>query len=114
MNERSVGTLTEERAAAFLLEQGLTVLAKNYRCKTGEIDLIAKEADGTMVFAEVKYRRTDSYGLPEEAVGRKKQETIKRAAMWYLREQRMSDETAMRFDVIAMDTNEIRWYRDAF
>ncbi len=97
-----------------MTEQGLTVLERNYRTRVGEIDLIAKSPDGVIVFAEVKYRRSDRYGLPEEAVGIKKQETIRRTAMWYLRERKMSPETAMRFDVIAMDSNEIRWYRDAF
>lgn len=97
-----------------MTEQGLTVLERNYRTRVGEIDLIAKSPDGVIVFAEVKYRRSDRYGLPEEAVGIKKQETIRRTAIWYLRERKMSPETAMRFDVIAMDSNEIRWYRDAF
>ncbi|MBO4696847.1 MAG: YraN family protein [Lachnospiraceae bacterium] len=114
MNERSVGTLTEERASEYMTKQGYTVLARNYRAVTGEIDLITQSPDGTIVFAEVKYRRSDRYGLPEEAVSLKKQETIRRTALWYLRERKMSPETAVRFDVIAMDTNEIRWYRDAF
>lgn len=114
MNERSVGTRTEERASEFMTEQGLTVLARNYRTKVGEIDLIAESPDGVIVFAEVKYRRSDRYGLPEEAVGIRKQETIRKTALWFLRERKLSPESAVRFDVIAMDSNEIRWYRDAF
>lgn len=114
MNERSVGTRTEERASEFMTEQGLTVLARNYRTKVGEIDLIAESPDGVIVFAEVKYRRSERYGLPEEAVGIRKQETIRKTALWFLRERKLSPESAVRFDVIAMDSNEIRWYRDAF
>ena len=114
MNKRSVGALTEARASEFLAEHGLTVTERNYRTKTGEIDLIAVSGDGTVVFAEVKYRRSNDYGLPEEAVSTKKMETIRKTAMWYMRERKMSPEAAVRFDIIAMDSNEIRWYRDAF
>ncbi len=90
------------------------MLKRNYRCKSGEIDLIAADRDGTLVFTEVKYRRTPYMGYPEEAVGLRKQETIRRAALWYLKEQRLSPDVPMRFDVIAMDSKEIRWHRDAF
>ncbi len=114
MNERSVGTLTEERASEFLSGNGLTIVMKNYRCRIGEIDLIARDTDGTLVFAEVKYRRTKSLGLPEEAVGSRKQDIIRKVALWYLTEHRLSTESAMRFDVIAMDSEEIRWYQNAF
>ena len=114
MNERSVGTLTEERASEYLTCNGLQVLERNYRCKIGEIDIVARDADGTFVFVEVKYRRTRNLGLPEEAVGIRKQEIIRRTALWYLTEHRYSPESAMRFDVIAMEPDEIRWYRNAF
>lgn len=114
MNQRSVGTLTEARASEFLKRNGLRILARNYHCKSGEIDIIAADTDGTIVFVEVKYRRTDAYGLPEEAVSAGKQLVLQRAAMWYLKEQRLSLESAVRFDVIAMDSEEIRWYQNAF
>lgn len=114
MNERSVGTRTEEHASEFLEKNGLTILCRNYRCRLGEIDIVAKEDDGTLVFAEVKYRRTVERGLPEEAVNIRKQEIIRKTALWYLTEHGLSPESAVRFDVIAMDTREIRWYRDAF
>ena len=76
MNERSVGSLTEERAAKYLTEQGITVLETNYRCPLGEADIVGKDTDGTIVFAEVKFRRSLSYGLPEEAVHATKQISI--------------------------------------
>ena len=114
MNERSVGSLTEERAAKYLTEQGITVLETNYRCRLGEADIVGREADGTVVFVEVKFRRSSSYGLPEEAVNTTKQNKIRRTALYYLTEHRLSQETAVRFDVVAMDSTEIRWYRDAF
>lgn len=114
MNERSVGSLTEERAAKYLTEQGITVLETNYRCPLGEADIVGKDTDGTIVFAEVKFRRSLSYGLPEEAVHTTKQNKLRRTALYYLTEHRLSPETALRFDVVAMDSTEIRWYRDAF
>ena len=114
MNKRTVGSETEARASEYLKRQGLRILTKNYRCRLGEIDLIAEEPDGTIVFAEVKYRRTDASGFPEEAVDFRKQETIRRTALWYLTERRMSPDSAMRFDVIAMDSTEIRWHKNAF
>lgn len=114
MNKRTVGSETEARASEYLMSQGLRIVVKNYRCRLGEIDLIAAESDGTVVFAEVKYRRTNASGYPEEAVDFKKQETIRRAALWYLKEHRLSSESPMRFDVIAIDSTEIRWHKNAF
>ena len=114
MNKRTVGSETEARASEYLMSQGLRIVVKNYRCRLGEIDLIAAEPDGTVVFAEVKYRRTNASGYPEEAVDFRKQETIRRAALWYLTEHRLSPESPMRFDVIAIDSTEIRWHKNAF
>lgn len=114
MNERSVGTLTEQRAAEYLTAKGLRILEMNYRCRIGEIDIIADAPDGTLVFAEVKYRRSELYGLPEEAVGSRKANNIRKVALWYLTERGLTQDSAMRFDVVAMDSREIRWYPNAF
>ncbi len=113
MNKRTVGRITEDRAATFLQEQGYGLIAQNVSCRIGEIDIVATEGD-TLVFAEVKYRRTDAYGLPEQAVGIKKQVTIRRCAQWYMQRNRIPEDVPVRFDVIAMDEHEIRLYRDAF
>jgi TIGR00252 family protein len=113
MNKRTVGAQTEERAARYLEKQGYALVARNYRCYCGEIDIVAEDG-GAVVFIEVKYRRTAEYGTPEQAVDAHKQARIRRAAMCFLKEQGFSDDTAMRFDVIAMDEREIRLYRDAF
>ena len=71
MNKRLVGSAHEEQAAAFLRGQGMQILFRNYRCRVGEIDLIARDGD-TLVFIEVKYRYSDRYGWGEEHVGKKK------------------------------------------
>lgn len=72
MNRRKEGAYYENLVAEYLKTQGYEILEKNYRCRIGEIDLIAKEGE-TLVFVEVKYRRDDKMGNPKEAVDRKKQ-----------------------------------------
>ena len=71
------------RAAACLEEKGYRILERNYRCGHGEVDLIASK-DGWIVFVEVKYRKTNSMGLPQEAVNRRKQQRISRAASFFI------------------------------
>jgi len=113
MNKRAVGSVTEERAEAYLAGLGYEPIERNYQCRCGEIDLIAKDGE-YLVFVEVKYRRTEEFGLPEEAVTVRKRDRIRRAAEWYLKQRRIPDGTPVRFDVVAMDAQEIRIYRDAF
>lgn len=116
-NKRTVGACYEEKAAAYLAQQGLEILKRNYRCRVGEIDIIARDGP-YCVFCEVKYRYDESAGDPAEAVDVKKQQTLRRAASWYLREQGFSEDMPCRFDVIAAmgagDTLRLRWIRDAF
>ena len=100
------------RAAACLEEKGYRILERNYRCGHGEVDLIASK-DGWIVFVEVKYRKTDSMGLPQEAVNRRKQQRISRAALFYLTEHSLA-ENRIRFDVIAILGEKITQLEDAF
>ena len=86
MNKRKTGQEQEAKAACFLKTQGYQILERNYRCKKGEIDLIAWEGQ-YLVFVEVKYRSTNESGLPEEAVDLRKQRQISRVAAWYLTEK---------------------------
>lgn len=113
-NNRKKGARKEAQAAAWLEGKGLQILERNYRCKKGEIDLIARE-NGTYVFLEVKYRKGDGCGHPAEAVDEKKQKRISGSALWYLA-RRGALEAPCRFDVIAVDGEEGRicWYRNAF
>lgn len=113
MNRRRLGTEKEEEAAAFLTAQGYRVLTRNFRCRLGEIDLIAKEED-CLVFVEVKYRSGRGVGLPEEAVDLKKQRTISKVAMYYLMTHVGRTDIPCRFDVVAIDGKEIRLHRNAF
>lgn len=113
MNKRKTGQEQEVKAACFLKTQGYQILERNYRCKKGEIDLIAREGQ-YLVFVEVKYRSTNESGLPEEAVDLRKQRQISRVAAWYLAEKGLDIYTPCRFDVVAIEREEIRLYRDAF
>ena len=113
MNNRERGTTEEQLAADFYEAQGYTVLQKNYRRKTGEIDLIVR-SEKILVFCEVKYRKTLKYGDPAEAVTAEKQARIYRTAQWYLKENRIPLNAPMRFDVVSITGNQIRLIENAF
>ena len=101
LNSRQrLGRSGEEKVAGYLQKKGYTILVKNYRCKAGEIDIIARDG-AELVFIEVKTRSSLNFGFPAEAVTRRKQRQISRAAQWYLAEQQLFDVPA-RFDVIAV------------
>lgn len=113
MNKRKIGSITEEMAAVYLKEQGVHIVEKNFRNRYGEIDLIGYDG-AYLVFFEVKYRTTCRSGCPEEAVGLQKQKQICRVADYYRCTHRISLQTPIRYDVIAMEQDTIRWYQNAF
>ena len=112
-NKRLLGTQKEQQAAAYLESAGFEILERNYRCRTGEIDLIAKEG-GYLVFVEVKYRATGAKGSALEAVDRKKAAQVRRVAGIYLYEKRLSEHTPCRFDAVGIDREAVTHIRDAF
>jgi putative endonuclease len=99
-NRQRLGQSGEETVARYLEKNGYTILIKNYRCKIGEIDIIARDG-ADLVFIEVKTRSGLGYGSPAAAVTLRKQRQITRAAQWYLAEQQFFDVPA-RFDVISV------------
>jgi putative endonuclease len=103
MNKSKLGVWGEKRAVKYLRERGALILAVNFRCKAGEIDIIAREG-GTVLFIEVKTRRGLSRGLPCESVGAGKQRRIARAAGVYLSAAGYGDgrrpDDDFRFDII--------------
>lgn len=113
MNKRKVGTAHEAQAIRFLQNKGYTVLERNFRCKVGEIDLVALDGE-YLVFIEVKFRKTSGSGYPEEAVGAAKQRKISRTAEYYCMTRGISPDAGIRFDVIAIDGGQIRCYKNAF
>lgn len=112
MNKRASGASGENAACEALIKAGLTILARNYRRSTGEIDIIAKDKR-TIAFIEVKKRSTLRFGRPAEAVDRAKQMHILRTAMIYLAENGLED-APVRFDVVEVLPTGIRHLRAAF
>ncbi len=94
------GKSGEDLAARYLKKNGYQVLCRNYRSPFGEIDIIARDAD-TLVFVEVKSRRTASYGHPKYAITYAKQEKISKTALYYLKINGQSNSKA-RFDVVTI------------
>jgi len=117
MNARQIFGLDGEQAAErHLREAGYRVLLRNYRCRSGEIDLIAFDGE-VLVFVEVKARSAGGYGDPFDAVDDHKQHRIIRAAEWYIHENGLYDRNA-RFDVVGVwrEGGQLRCelIRDAF
>lgn len=99
---KGTGELGEEVAANFMIGHGYRILERNFRCKGGEVDIIARDpGDKSLVFIEVKTRRGLAYGVPQLAVTPFKQRQISKAALTWLSKNRMHDTNA-RFDVIAI------------
>lgn len=113
MNTRLIGSKFEEKAAVYLAKRGYRILERNYRCRFGEIDLIALH-QGYLVFVEVKYRSSLKNGIPGAAVDKPKQRKISRTALWYRMKQNIPEEMPCRFDVVGITPADIKLYRNAF
>ena len=112
INKRTIGTENEKKAAAFLVEKGYEILEFNFRCKSGEIDIVARHED-YLVFVEVKYRDNTRKGYPLEAISVQKQRTISKCAMYYIMKYGL-DNFPVRFDVVGILKNEIQLIQNAF
>lgn len=113
MNKRSMGTEKENLACQFLMMQGVKILDKNFACKIGEIDLIGLHED-YLVFFEVKYRKNDIYGYPQEAVSKNKRRKICRTSGYYMMQKGYGEPIKVRYDVVSILGNQIRWDKNAF
>ena len=113
MNRRQTGTAYERRAGEYLKEQGYELIGYNFRCRQGEIDIIAR--DGRyLVFVEVKYRADNAAGNPLEAVTAAKQRTISKVASYYCLTHGYGTSTPCRFDVAAVLGEQIKVIQNAF
>lgn len=111
-NNRRVGGAQETRAKAELERLGYKILKQNFRCRIGEIDMIALHK-GYLVFIEVKYRKNSKTGYAAEAVTWKKQQIISRVADYYIRTH-CRKIPSCRFDVAAIDGAVFSVYENAF
>ncbi len=106
------GAQYEDQALQFLLDQGLTLIARNYRCKCGELDLLMEEK-GVLIIVEVRYRKNNRYGSALESVTTTKQSRIVAATKNYIVAHKIDQ--PIRFDVVAItgDTHP-DWVKNAF
>ncbi len=110
------GKSGEEIALGLLKKSGYKILARNYRTRLGEIDIVACDKD-TICFIEVKSRHSDKFGSPQEAVLKSKQRQISKAALVFLKEKNLLDRKA-RFDVVSVlsadEAPKLELIRNAF
>ncbi len=113
-NCREIGTAYEKKAVLFLQNQGYQIIKQNFRCRQGEIDIIAKDRE-YLVFIEVKYRKNAYEGAALEAVTPQKQHKIMRTAKYYLYTTASEGfERPCRFDVIAFEGEKMIHIQNAF
>ena len=108
-----MGTAYEKMAGEYLKTQGYEILQYNFRCRMGEIDIIAKD-HGYLVFIEVKYRNTAVSGSALTAVTPAKQRVISRVAEYFLAAEYHNVDLLCRFDVIGIDGDQFTWIKNAF
>ena len=109
---QEVGQRAEDRAQARLIAHGLQPVTRNYRCRGGEIDLVMRDGD-CLVFVEVRFRRSNSFGGALSSIDARKQRRLTLAAQHYL--ARHGWQGPCRFDVMAFDSESREtWIRDAF
>ncbi len=113
LNKRYIGTKYEQEAAKYLENRGYRILARNYRCRQGEIDLIAAH-EGYLVFVEVKFRSDARKGYGSEAVDVRKQRRIIRCAAWYMGREQIPENTPCRFDVLSFLGEQPTLIQNAF
>lgn len=108
-----MGAVWEQKAAEYLEARGMKIKEHNFRNRQGEIDIIGYH-DGYLVFVEVKYRSGNDKGYAAEAVDYRKQRQICKVADYYRYIHRLGENIAVRYDVIAVQGEEIEWLQNAF
>jgi putative endonuclease len=109
---RDIGKVKEDLALKYLKNKGLRLIEANFNCRYGELDLIMSESE-VLVFVEVKYRGSKSFGGALNAVSNTKQRKLTRTALYYMQQKELCDHQA-RFDVLAIDGDDIQWIQNAF
>lgn len=112
MTTVEAGACAETTATRILTAHGYRIVERNYSCKLGEIDIVARDGD-VLVFVEVRSRGDADHGDAAEMVHRRKQRQVARVAQWYLID-REPEHDECRFDVVAITGDHAELYRDAF
>jgi len=117
-NRELLGRWGERRCEKFLKSRGLKKLARNFSCKTGEIDLVMADTDGSIVFVEVRTRADESFGSAESSITSAKKAKLSRAAQYFLATHNIENRP-FRFDVVTIVLGragpaQIRHYKNAF
>ena len=111
MNRRTTGTAYEKIAADYIRKQGIHIREMNYRISQGEVDIVGEDKEFIM-FIEVKYRKTASYGYPWEAVSDNKRRQICKVARQFCYSKKIKKQ--IRYDVVSICGEEIEWFQNAF
>ena len=115
---KALGDRAEAQALEHLIGAGLVLVQRNYRvargprARGGEVDLVMRDRDGTLVFVEVRARRDGRFGGAAASIGAAKRQRLVFAASHYLR--RLASPPPCRFDVVAVDGDRVEWLRGAF
>ncbi len=117
-SRQAAGMAAEQQALDFLLNEGLSLLARNWRCKRGELDLVMLDRD-TVVFVEVRYRLHAGFGGALGSIDARKQEKLSLAAQYFLQQESHWANHPCRFDVIALQGSghsgqPLDWLKNAF
>ncbi len=107
------GSAAEDEALRFLQQRGLRLLARNWRCKLGELDLVMQDGD-TVAVIEVRSRARSDWGTAAETVDARKQARLVRATRLWLARRPELAEQPLRFDVVTLDAGNLDWRREAF
>lgn len=113
MDKRAAGAAWEKKAAEYLAACGMKIVECNYRNRQGEIDIIGYH-EGYLVFVEVKHRSSADKGYAAEAVTLRKQQKICRVADYYRYTHGLGRNTAVRYDVVAVQGESIEWLQNAY
>ena len=109
---KNIGSAIENLACAYLIRQGFRIYARNYRYKTGEIDIIGLD-EGCLTFVEVRYRSSENYGGAIASIDLRKQQRIIRTAHYYLIQHPL--DLPCRFDAVLVNkAQEVTWLKHAF
>ena len=113
MNKRETGSLYEKKACELLSEQGIGIIEMNFRKKSGEIDIIARDGD-YLAFVEVKFRRSDSFGGAAYAITPVKKKRIRETASAFLRERGTCGCRFFRFDAVLITGGRTEYIKNAW